>query len=141
MGKRRRETWTFQPDDDIVEMLDNLFEGKKPDRGERTEIINEAMRLAHPEIALVRAEKEVSEAKLRLERMQKLVAQIKSREPKPSPHLNIVETFTPEQARQKAVERSSVAAHHARESDSKQKAESPSENKSSQAGGDRGHRH
>jgi len=72
MPKRRRETWTFQPDDDVVELAKSLF-GENPSRGERTELINEALRFAHPETALIMAQKEVSEATQRLERMRNIL--------------------------------------------------------------------
>jgi hypothetical protein len=77
MGKRRRETWTFQPDDDVVELAKELF-GENPDRGERTQFVNEAIRFQYPETALIMAKREVEEAQARFERIKKLFVKIKS---------------------------------------------------------------
>lgn len=77
MGKRRRETWTFQPDDDIAELLNRIL-GDSPSRGERTQFINDAIRFQYPETAIISAENEITEAKARLERLKVILAKIKA---------------------------------------------------------------
>jgi hypothetical protein len=81
MTKRKRETWTFQPDDAVIALAKGLF-GDKPDRGQRTQLINDAIRFKHPDAALlaahvVSAQREVDEANERLERMKKMLAKLK----------------------------------------------------------------
>lgn len=81
MTKRKRETWTFQPDDDVLALAKSLF-GEKPPHGKRTEFVNEAIRLKYPDASLLAAsvataEREVSEAMARLARMRTMLAKIK----------------------------------------------------------------
>lgn len=76
MTKRKTETWTFQPDDDVIILVKTLF-GEKPSRGDRTRLVNEAIRFSHPETAMMMAEQEVAEANARLERMKKMLAELK----------------------------------------------------------------
>lgn len=82
MAKRKRKTWTFQPDDDVLELAHALF-GEKMSRGDRTQLVNEAIRLSHPEDTLIAArvaaaQREVDEANERMERMRRMLSKIKS---------------------------------------------------------------
>lgn len=82
MTKRKRKTWTFQPDDDVLELAHALF-GEKMSRGDRTRLVNEAIRLSHPADSLIAArvaaaQREVDEAKERMERMRQMLSKIKS---------------------------------------------------------------
>lgn len=127
MTKRRGETWTFQPDDDVVKAFNSIF-GEDVSRGQRTQFINEALRLTSPEIAMASAEREVAEANERLKRMRGMVEELKRR-------AKIKEPVS--DALGMAVEGSSAALRLAQVSETKQKAESPSENKPSRAVGAR----
>lgn len=77
MRKRRRETWTFQPEDDVKEAVRAVF-GENPDKVTRTAIINEALRLHHNDSIIMTAEREIAEAIGRLEFIRKKVAEHKT---------------------------------------------------------------
>ncbi len=82
MTKRKRETWTFQPDEDVIELAKALF-GEKMSRGDRTRLLNEAVRLKYPQDSLIAArvataQREVDEANARMERMRLMLSKIKS---------------------------------------------------------------
>lgn len=44
-GEKKRETWTFQPSPDVIALVQELGISTK-NRGERTKLVNEAMRMA-----------------------------------------------------------------------------------------------
>jgi len=69
---RRVRTWTFQPDDDVRELVERLF--PEASRGQRTALVNEAIRLKHPAAAISLAEKDFAEAKARLDALKDKVA-------------------------------------------------------------------
>lgn len=46
--RRKRVTWTFQPDDDVVDAVARLNGGRELDRGERTELIKRALTFQYP---------------------------------------------------------------------------------------------
>lgn len=82
MTKRKRKTWTFQPDDDVLELAHAMF-GENMSRGDRTRLVNEAIRLSHPADSLIAArvaaaQREVDEANERMERMRRMLSKIKS---------------------------------------------------------------
>lgn len=67
--KRRRPTWTFQPDDDVRALVESRF-GPNLTRGQKTALINEAIRIKHAEAAVSLAEQDLAVAKAKLEALK-----------------------------------------------------------------------
>lgn len=70
--QRKKPTWTFQPEDDVITAFDKYL--KDADRGQRTEIINQALRLKLSAASISLAEEEIAALKARIEHLRNTTA-------------------------------------------------------------------
>lgn len=75
--KKPRETWTFEPDAEVVAAIREAFGGEMP-KGDRTQIINDALRLHHADATIITAESELFRAKARLEKIREVLQKPRS---------------------------------------------------------------
>jgi hypothetical protein len=69
---RKKTTWSFQPDDDVRKLVEDNVGNLS--RGEKTALINEAIRVRHAAAAISLAEKRVAEAQSHLENLKRIAA-------------------------------------------------------------------
>jgi hypothetical protein len=68
-AQKKRVTWTFQPDEDILVAVLALNSGKELSRGQRTELIKKALEHQYPEAFLAMAKRRYEEARATLEQL------------------------------------------------------------------------
>lgn len=66
--KRKKPTWTFQPDDDVVKAFRHLF--ADADHGKRTKIVNESLRLRLSDASISLTEQELAALQARLQHLR-----------------------------------------------------------------------